>query len=773
MAKKEKKPSVGKGKFRLEVPLDASGIEDFKPDQKVKVMIVDSGGETTSLLTSMNKKGQGEAVFSFTKNPGQLKVIVGPESANDQELLGLDTLSAVVSSRSWLKEKKFTTRPICILHHHWHWWLNWCRTFTIRGKILCSDGSPVPGAEICAYDRDTWWWWTSEQLVGCDKTDQNGEFEIKFKWCCGWWPWWWWCHRHWHFDPGIYEIIKPVIEYDRPEFPYPIPSPIPDLEVFKDIIGDDVLNDLDIKAKIQIPGRKLLAEETKSLKSPEQDMMSLKRVDTPFNLGVVPELRKQLLEKLPFSAELAHLCIWPWHHWHPWRDCTPDIIFKATQQCFGEEKVIIDENFSNVRWNIPQTLNVTLDANSEACCLGVEDDDPVGNCVRIDEACRTLVNNIGGNFGASASPVGYLNPGLIKRHGDLPFANTIPIHGIFGSTANADYYEFEYKNISGSPSSWTSLPTPAAGGFTRWFWGAPLGSPIIDPPDWHPVKFVFQIVDGHWVIESREHFEQNNNLFSWLSGWRGWSSYTRNILIKLLTKNAIPDGTYKFRIKSWQETGGSLINPKILPYCLTTDDNYIALTIDNRIVTSAPDSYGQVCGSGTVHTCTSEPGTGFVSVKIIHPDLSEVLVDACTQAKINLSPSTPAEFDWLQIDFFAHDPDGHLSFFTLNATYGDSLARNLLDQPGASLQKQFVPGPGIADFAAKDYKDALLLPVPATAPHWRGGGLRLLVPAHEAFPETCCYQLELRAHKRTIVNCSSNLWGHTNFSERSFMIEAE
>ena len=43
----------------------------------------------------------------------------------------------------------------------------------------------------------------------------------------------------------------------------------------------------------------------------------------------------------------------------------------------------------------------------------------------------------------------------------------------------------------------------------------------------------------------------------------------------------------------------------------------------------------------------------------------------------------------------------------------------------------------------------------AAAPHWRAGGLRLTVPdLRDAFPETCCYQIELRVYKRTIVSCN-------------------
>ena len=58
----------------------------------------------------------------------------------------------------------------------------------------------------------------------------------------------------------------------------------------------------------------------------------------------------------------------------------------------------------------------------------------------------------------------------------------------------------------------------------------------------------------------------------------------------------------------------------------------------------------------------------------------------------------------------------------------------------------------------------------AVSPSWQGGAIRLLVPARLAFPETCCYQLELRAHKRTIVSGDDSLWGHINYSEYSFMV---
>jgi hypothetical protein len=61
----------------------------------------------------------------------------------------------------------------------------------------------------------------------------------------------------------------------------------------------------------------------------------------------------------------------------------------------------------------------------------------------------------------------------------------------------------------------------------------------------------------------------------------------------------------------------------------------------------------------------------------------------------------------------------------------------------------------------------------AAAPTWTGGAIRLKVKATGpggAFPYTCCYQLQLRSHKRTIVNCDYSDWGHSNYTEYSFNV---
>ncbi len=713
--------------FKLKVPLDATAIEDITAGQSVKVVVQDRKGALYSQEVKFDAKRKTVATIIFPDNPGSLKVMVGPAKASVEEITGLQTISVNVSAHLWKSNRILEITSIKIAPYYWYWWLHWCRTFTIRGRVLCPDGNPVPGAEVCAHDVDWWWWWSSNQQVGCATTDATGAFKITFKWCCGWWPWWWWKNRVWQLEPDLVGHIMPVLQSDERLPNIPTPSPKPDRDVFEQLLGSD--------------------EVTTILKTPA------------ISPEVLPSLRDQLSKRLPVAPELERLRIWPWYPWYPWWDCTPDIIFKVKQNCQGEEMVIVDETFSDARWNIPTTLDVTLIANSNACCTG-QPDDPEGDCLVLDSVCDDLIVNIGGNppsaVGVAAVTDGFLNPGFISTKGDRPYAANIPIHGSFGDSASANYYEFEWSDDDGL--TWNSMPIAAAGDFTRKYHGPHLDTGIVG---WHRQDFKFEVIDGHNVIESRQHFEITN-------GWgtsQSWWTQTLDLLMVWKTANLFADGRYRLRVRSWTLVGSSLTNPRILPLCNTQNDNGIVVTIDNRVETPGSfDVNGHPCGSGTVHTCTSEPDTGFLDVRLLHDDGTESEIASCGNLTIKDS-------DILQIDFVANDPDGHLAKYTLQTTYGDSLANNLLTL-GGTLSPSPVPvsyAPAAAQ-VGPTYANARSVVPGAVAPIWHGGVIRLQVPAKLAFPETCCYQLELRAHKRTIVGCNDSLWGHTNYSEYSFMI---
>ena len=116
------------GKYTLEVPLDASGVEDFKPDQKVKVLVVRSDGGTQSVAVDLDAKGKGTARLDFDEKPGALRVIIGPPDADDEQLQGLQTISVSVSARRWADLHRLAL-PVVIAPYYWWWWKRWCRKF--------------------------------------------------------------------------------------------------------------------------------------------------------------------------------------------------------------------------------------------------------------------------------------------------------------------------------------------------------------------------------------------------------------------------------------------------------------------------------------------------------------------------------------------------------------------------------------------------------------------------------------------------------------------
>jgi hypothetical protein len=728
--------------FKLEIPLDASKIENFKPQQAVKVLVQGSDGDSTELV-KLDGKGYGRATFEFDKKPGALRVILGPESASDEELRALQTIRAEIPSQMWADKSALVYPPIAIAPYYWYWWLIWCREYVIRGRVLCADGSPVPGATVCAFDVELWWWWCSAEQVGCAVTDVNGAFEIRFRWCCGWWPWWWWVRRTWHLEPSLANVILGALQA-APSIPrIPLPDPAPDLAIFQRLLSTEQ-PDLEVGRNVSTTQR---ARHTPPLGG---------STTTRFDPAVLDSLQPRLKSQLPIIPELEELCLWPWCPWHPWWDCDVDVIFRVMQRCGDREIVVVDERCRDVRRDIPNPFSVTLVANDRACCIPPHHDCKDGNCVVLSQACSDLVDNIGGNTGAPAVPAGYEDPGLVSIFGDRPYGGVVGIYGTAECMTLVDYYEFEWSNDNGL--TWNDMPLAAAGAFTRTY--LDLG-----PFTFTNVNFAPQPLDGRNVFETLSHYEANNPPPNW-GAQRLWVGFSRDQLMNWLTDNNFSDGTYHLRVKGWDFVAGHLANPRTLRNCGDHGDNDIVLTIDNRFVGVGPkDVHGNPCGAGTVHTCTVEPDTGFASVKILHDNGTETSVGACSNVPIN-------DTDWLQIDFWAYDPDGHLSYYTLEATYDVNLATDLLGL-GGTLSSTPGPVPAAAQVGPNygDPNPALsALNQGAASPVWRGGSLRLMVKAKAAFPKTCCYQLELRAHKRTIVDCGYSLWGHTNLSQYSFTV---
>jgi hypothetical protein len=724
------------GEFKLTVPLDASGVENFKPDQPVKVVVVDSKGKSTSTLTKLDARGQGSAAFDFKDNPGAVRVLVGPENATDEEMQGLQTIGVDVAARQF-DAKDVKLAPVAISSYYWHWWPIWCRTFTITGRVQCADGRPVPGAKVCASDVSFWWWWLSKHQVGCATTDASGTFKMQFRWCCGFFPWWWWRLRFWQYEPSLASLIAPAIRRD-PKLRLPIPKPDPDPGIFKTLL----------------PAAHGVPAFTEATVSSATLSRAAVNPAARFDPGTLASLQQQLVPHLPPAPEVEKLRLWPWFPWAPWLDCAPDIIFRVTQNCQGKDVVLVDETIFQTRWDIPTSLNVNLVANQQACCVP-PDNRPPGNCIVISSVCGSLINAIGGNAipALPASPTdGFLNPGAVSNAGDRPFAGSVTLGGLFGHGAHADYYEVEWSN----GGAFNPMPPGAAGGFDRTYWGPKLGG---GPVDFHAVLFAFTNISGQNVIESRGHFEANNDPANW-GVTRFWVSNV-DVLMVWNTETFFSDGPYRLQVRSYPALGAGLdlAKAEVLPVCDTETKNHVVVTLDNRLNPDPthPTAPDHPCGGGTVHFCVTEPDTDIIKVTI-----NGVSVKACDLVDAKAGGT-------LDIDFMAHDPDGHLELYTLIATYGENLAVDLLGAPGLTI----TPGPvvGLIGPAAQmgpDYARARTQG--AAAPIWAGGTFHLHIPdIKKVFTKTCCYQLELRAYKRTIVSCNYDS-AHNNLSEYSFMV---
>jgi hypothetical protein len=728
-------------KTKITVPIDASSIETIEKGQQLKVVAIDDKGARQAQTVRLDGK-KAAATFTYDAAPQGLRVYVGPSDAADDELDKFQNAATATVSPRALSKAEVTLEPIVIRLPQWEWWWRWCRTFVVHGRVVCPDGSPVPGAQVCAYDVDWFLWWRSTQLVSCSMTDANGEFTMKFRWCCGWWPWWWWRLREWELDVDLLERITKILPAELKLHPIPLPDPAPDLRFIEPLLGRltggpaNPITNVRAGAQPVLPAGRAATETSFSSEK--------------FDFGRLEAMRETLAQKLPRVPELEPLRLWPWWPWAPWYDCAPDLIFRATQDCNERGTVIVDENIFQTRWNAQSPLDVTLVANSKACCTPPHH--PGEDCLVLDQVCSTLTHDIGGNLGAVATPAGFAYPGSQDR----PFAGKIDVYGTNETFTNADYYAVEKAPYG--PGNEIPLSQLAA-----------IGRSYLDlsafPFTWHFPTFAPTIVDGHAVYESRHHFETNNPGPAWGSGsgriWVGFSA--EQVFAWLTSTPALADGVYTLKVQGYNMVAGHL-QPVNVPSCGGKDPSAnppseVVIAVDNRL---DPDPLHATypphpCGSGTVHGCLTEPDTDFLSITIVHEGKSTA-VEACGQYNLHND-------DTVEIRFYAYDPNAHLYSYTINAYYGENAFFPIV--PGHTVHGDSaagaIPAAGTPlDVIPDTYVSG------ATAPNWSAGVMKVSIPG-SAFPMTCCYLLDLRAYKRTIVSCFYR-YDHANVSQRSFMV---
>lgn len=751
-------------KQKVSGTLDLKSVEEIQPGLRIKIAIARDCRIIWSQVLQI-KREQREVKFNLEfahEHPGAIgvRLLVGPD-VPDEQLRSIEHQQRWLPARSF-KEGALANLEVKIPARLYHCWLICCRTYTLRGRLVCRRlvwdpieqtfvicDAPVRGARVTAYDVDCFWWWCRKDAVGSDFTDLNGNFEITFTWCC----WWWrpWLFKTWQLDSDLVDKIRGLIRDVPFTVPLPHPDPVPDFSIFENLVTSARL------ASSQ--GQLLSASEEAS----SQDLV---------------RLGQELVARLPKAPELEALHIWPW--W-PFFDCRPDIIFEATQDCGDGLKEVYSETKFQTRWNIGTVLDgVTLVANDSACCGPFCCSDPP------DHDCLAIHGVGCGGYpvekieqDASDPLAGYAFPGNTDR----PFGGTIRILGVFGDGSQVDYYKVQRRRITPLPTGWQDLPEGEVGSFVRGHWKGG-----IPPHIFETVKL--QVVDGEKVLGSISRFRKEHStgpnavdptvdpsnadrLLNWVtaSGSLGNGA----------PMAGLSDGVYELRVIGYRYNDATkkLVDQQVMALCPPPGEDVdpgqqatLKLRLDNRVVSSVP---------GSIHLNTSEPDCDFPNICAIVKNEGtpeQECVDPCGFVRLS-------ENDTLTIHFQATDSDGHLEAYQLTAHWAESDVFNVLSVGVLEGDPDPLYGPTYAHtfLGAQGLHRTVLPPTePEHArPFWFGGHFKVTttvgatVPSnpHKAFETCCAFLVRLRVWKRTTNGCTGSTYFHYNHCEFSFTVIRE
>lgn len=748
--------------FKLSGIIDLKDVKHIDPSQIFKVAVKRYCRVIQSVVVKLAEDDK-VVKWSLEFDPGTDKpvgvtVTVGPDIPDDR-FISTEFRSVLVPAKAF--KGKQAKAKLVVTDRLYRRWLGFCKTYTIRGRVVCRKlrwdrieqqlvpcEAPVRGALVTAYDVDRLWWWCRADTVGSDHTDLNGNFEIKFRWCCwGWGPWY---LKNWRLDSSVVQRIKEMFKLATPVIPLPPPAPELDLGVFETIVSE-----------MDAVGSVLPVAET--------SFTSFQRfTDLGFHIA----------GRLPAAPDLRELRIWPW--W-PHLDCKPDIIFKVTQDCGEGDVVVYEDDCSDARWNIPTDLSgVTLIANANACCAPCCTQPPDDDCLEFqgvgcDNYPITQIEQ-----DATSNLVGYGRPGTEDR----PFGRTIRILGVFGNDSTVDFYKLQFRRYLPDTDTWTlwdDIDKEHLTAFNRLHWRE------TPPPLTRRQKVEAELVDGQWVLKTTRRFREEHADIDgdvdpfrddWLTLWATARIHT-NAAGNTIETWLIPDGLNELRVigYDYNAAADTLVNQRVMPVCSSSGEPVnpaahatMRLRIDNRDATSMP---------GTVHINTQEPESDYPNICAVVKNegmADEECVSTCGVLRVENGDS-------ITVHFQASDQDGHLERYTLNAHWAESDVFSLLGVGTKGADPDELFGPKYADTflggQGTHRSDDLDPSEPEhDRPFWFGGHFKVTVTVGDPVPgtshhvfETCCaYLLRLKVWKRTTDGCTSSQHFHRNWSEFSFTI---
>ncbi len=747
----EGKPNV---KVTGEVDFSRIPKEMFQAELVARVAVVREGEilASATVKPSLEKPQPFQVEFAAPVPPGArlpcpVTLVVGPNVA-DADLLGLDAVRREIdlapaperptAKRAAAAEAAVKVGRLIVEPAVYRCWIICCRTYTIRGRVVCRHwhynpvlrhwgwcDDPVPGARVEVYDVDCFWWWCRQDRITTATTAVDGSFEMTFSWCCTrLYPW---LRPFWSVDPDLLRRIRQLLEVVNIPVPPIPPGPDPDPILFQEILS----------RAAALPGPALGAAS------------QIGAVAAAPAGPAEPVSAEALRALLPEAPDLAAQRVWPW--WTR-RDCAPDVIFRVTQVCDGEVQVIYSESRAQTRWDIPTTLNVTLPANDKACCTPICRDPECPECLTLTWAGCTPSDQIG----VSAGPPDLRGYAYTGASLDRPFYGSVRLRGAVGW--DVDYFKVQYSKDGGP---WTDMPVPVFAGFSRRYW---------DGAGFVPVPFNPAPKAGQTVIITRRHYEDLNPGIPRFGGAVIWDDFDTLLYFNTANAALTPDGLYQLRFVGFAADAADNLIPaseRVLPACGRQTAETIYLRIDNQGTAHPVPTPQHPCTA--IHKCTDEPDCYIRSVCKNEGRPDQVCISACDIVRLKAT-------DTLTIHFSVSCPptvqDGHLGGYWLRAEYGVSQVFYIGTAPvNPAAKGTFLPDPTLE--VGPDYTNAVAsqsaLAQAAPRPHWYGGDYKVTLTGAD-FPACCAYLLRLWAWKRTTNGCTQPSLVHWNQFELSFTI---
>ncbi|HEV2884992.1 MAG TPA: carboxypeptidase-like regulatory domain-containing protein, partial [Pyrinomonadaceae bacterium] len=299
------------------------------------------------------------------------------------------------------------------------WW-GWCRNYCVSGKVVGTDGCPVPGAQVTASSvvHASGGGYTVTPR-GTATADASGNFTICFDWCTwcwGWpcWPIWWYCWPWW----WEWDILH-VLEKIEPRLPHTGGFGRLGQVESKGIRG--------VSQGLSLP-----------IKQPESSYLMIGQGFDSARKSVerlVPDQSRTELIRSKLSDPRIR-AIFPWWWW-----CceNPNLIFDVTQ---GPNVIVDEDPATDTRWCFPESNNVTLVGNQETITACSGDPLPAQGFVWT-RVGNTLVNTI---------LDGYAQGSVLGNDSDMAFTGALHIFGGFAPASPVAYYQVKAGLWSGNPS---------------------------------------------------------------------------------------------------------------------------------------------------------------------------------------------------------------------------------------------------------------------------------------------------------------------------------